>query len=197
MVESRTTDSPANREREFLAWSRENPREGRLINAPSDPRTSFFNISAREFKCGTKSKSYGGEEREKERRSCAQSRDLLFVSVVMMSYKKADKERERERTRVQRGAPVVFCPRCLLLDRGIEKEKTTSPTRRYLQSRFVTITLVSSATRLSYNASQVFEFDRRESNQSRLIRHARTRARTLVYVHEIDRSVMVNQANKA
>lgn len=170
-----------------------------MINAPSDPRTSFFNISAREFKCGTKSKSCGGEGRE--RRSCAQSRDLLFVSVVMMSYKKADKERERERENAcaTRGSRCVLPPVSPSRSRfsGIEKEKTTSPTRRYLQSRFVTITLVSSATRLSYNASQVFEFDRRESNQSRLIRHARTRARTLVYVHEIDRSVMVNQANKA
>lgn len=80
-----------------------------MINAPSDPRTSFFNISAREFKCGTKSKSCGGEGRE--RRSCAQSRDLLFVSVVMMSYKKADKERERERERVcNAGLPLCSAP---------------------------------------------------------------------------------------
>lgn len=163
------------------------------------PRTlgHHFSISQRENLNAARRANPAAEKGE--RRSCAQSRDLLFVSVVMMSYKKADKERERENACATRGSRCVLPPVSPPRSRfsGIEKEKTTSPTRRYLQSRFVTITLVSSATRLSYNASQVFEFDRRESNQSRLIRHARTRARTLVYVQEIDRSVMVNQANKA
>lgn len=47
--------------------------------------------------------------RRRERRSCAQSRDLLFVSVVVMSYKKADREREREGV-CNAGLPLCSAP---------------------------------------------------------------------------------------
>lgn len=75
------------------------------------PRTlgHHFSISQRENLNAARRANPAAEKGE--RRSCAQSRDLLFVSVVMMSYKKADKERERERERVcNAGLPLCSAP---------------------------------------------------------------------------------------
>lgn len=79
------------------------------------PRTlgHHFSISQRENLSAARraNRVVGKREGERERRSsCAQSRDLLFVSVVMMSYKKAD-EREREREGVCNvGLPLRSAP---------------------------------------------------------------------------------------
>lgn len=122
-----TTDSqfsPASRSF-FVAVAR--IRERRLINASMEPRTSFFNISAREFKCTTKSKSC----RRKGKVVCM----VVQSSICICRHDEVQKDagKEREGARVLKRAPVVLCPRCLL-DRfsAIEKEKTTSPTSRYL-----------------------------------------------------------------
>lgn len=87
-----TTDSqfsPASRSF-FVAVAR--IRERRLINASMDPRTSFFNISAREFKCTTKSKSC----RRKGKVVCMVVQSSICICRHDEIQKDTGKEREKE-----------------------------------------------------------------------------------------------------
>lgn len=96
-------------------------RERRLINACMDPRTSFFNISAREFKCTTKSKSC----RRKGKVVCMVVQSSICICRHDEVQKDAGKERERRSTRAQTGSRCVVpsvSPRSLLGHREREND---------------------------------------------------------------------------
>lgn len=132
------------------------------VNAPVVPRSLFFNISPtgdEGFKRGTQERRDEAGEGEGRARaifylylssSCGRKRLRPSSRCVVPSVSPRSPERSRKRKRPRRLGGYPYNP------------------------RFVTITLVSCATRLAGYAAEAFEFDRRVFNQSRLIRHACT-----------------------